>query len=205
MKSSLAKIWLPVLSSGFVICGAMAGSPAKALPPCQNGILVSQIVLSGTYSCDIETISYYFNSSFSELAANPTAAIYFSHSPMVQTISFQNLDNYDPVVFNFEMLSPLESILGIDQTYQYLDPNTAPPETPPTGVASSIPIPTVPSALPFTVDVNFSPDYANTPPDPTITKLTYTIHKTPAPVPLLGAGLLFAYQRKLRRRIKLTS
>ncbi len=183
----------------------MAGTPAKALPACQNGILIQDIVTMGFYDCSLDTIDYSFNSSIIELASKPNSAIFFTSTSMTQTISFQPLENLDPVIFNFTMRSPFDSVLAIDQGYQFLDPATAPPSVPPTGVAATVPIPTTPSSLPFIVNVDFTPDYSITPPDPTIIQLTYTIHKTPAPLPFLGSALAFAFQRKLRHRIKLAS
>jgi hypothetical protein len=204
MANSPSKLWLPLLSASSVVLGAALSVPsAQAQPLCTDGLLVQFIVNATNYACDLGGVTYYFNSSMSELsAASSAAALYFTDSATVQTINFRNLANSNYIAFSYQIQSPLYQIDAIDQTYQFQNPSTPPPVVPPTGVETSVPNfpPSPPSNLPFTVDVQFQP--ADPPPTPVVTSLTYTIHKSPAPLPLLGTGFAFAFQRRIRERIK---
>jgi len=206
MTHAPLKPWASLLTTGgFVLLSAMIAAPAEAAPPCVSGLLISTIVTppSTGYSCELGGITYSFNNSMAELNSSPTAALYFEDTLLFQKLIFANLSNQGVIQFSYDISTLTESVLAIEQTYEP-DPMTPPPLLPPigfTGIETSPGLPFSASPNPLTVEATFDPDTSGNPPYPTLTSLTHTIHKTPAPLPMVGAGLAFAFSRKLRRRI----
>jgi hypothetical protein len=198
--------WISLLATGgLAIASAMIAAPAHATPPCVSGLLISTIVNppSTGYTCELGGITYSFNTSMTELAASPVAALNFVTTKTFQKLIFTNLSNQDLIQFSYEIDSPVETILSIEQTYEP-DPMVPPPLFPPlglTGIMTNPGLPSAPSPFPTTVEALFEPDTTGNPPYATLTSLTHTIYKTPAPLPMVGAGLAFAFTRKLRQRI----
>ncbi len=194
MATPVAKTWSLLVSAGALLaCGSLTIAPAKADPPiCTNGYLIQQIIADGTYTCQLGNITYGFNGT--ELGeftvGNPSAALYFTNAPLFQTISFADMSTTQNLVFSYEITSPVEEILGIEESYL---PSTHSPTY--SEIIPTVAFPTAPSLYPFVVANIFSPNLE-------INSLTYTIHKTPAPLPIAGASLAFAFQRKLRQRIR---
>lgn len=207
MPHTASKPWASLLTtSGIAFLSAMSTTPASAFPPCESGILISAIVTppSTGYTCEIGGIGYTFNDSISELNSSPTAALNFINTPTFQKLEFINLSNQGTTIgFNYTIYAISESVLAIEQSYE-ADPMSPPPLFPPfgiTGVTTAPGLPFLPSPNPRTVEASFEPDTSGNPPFATLTSLTHTIQKTPAPLPMVGAGLAFAFSRKLRRRI----
>lgn len=203
MTTAAKKSWIALLATGgMAITSSLVALPAQAIP-CQNGLLISTIVAAGPagYSCNLGSITYSFNDDIVELGEdqfglpNPLASISFSNIPKQQRLGFDNLLVQGPVFFTYEILSPIDTIESVDQTYT--PNNMTPPPVPPTGVIATPLLPATPADGPVTVTTIFEPDFPAT----TLTSLTHTIDKTPGPVPIAGAGLAFAFSRKLRRRI----
>lgn len=206
MVISTAKSWPSIAFSGaLLLCAATAAAPVKAQTPCPGSKLIEEIVSStpATYTCELGNITYEFNQTLNVFyIANPAAKIVFTDAPSSQTLSFQNLSNDNIVGFDFKIKSPFESILQIDQTASL---NSSPPLYPPNGLTSvntTEALPTNPSLVPFNVEVIYEPDTFALPQPPIINTLTYTIQKTPAPLPLAGTSFAFALSRKLRKRLR---
>jgi hypothetical protein len=138
-----------------------------------------------------------------ELNSSPTAALNFVNTSTFQKLIFANLSNQGSIDFTYNITAITESVISIEQTFEP-DPMSPPPLFPPFGSTglSTIPgLPFPPSISPLTVEATYEPDTSGSPPYATLTSLIHTIHKTPAPLPMVGAGMAFAFSRKLRRRI----
>jgi hypothetical protein len=140
-----------------------------------------------------------------ELAHNPGASLRFEHSSAEQKIIFDGLANSDLMYFTYNIQSPYESIIDIEQTYTPY-PVVPPPLTPPSdfnasGIRAVPALPSIPSDFDIEITALLEPDTSGFPPYPVFTSLTHTIYKTPSPLPLAGAGLAFAFSRRLRQRI----
>lgn len=187
------KSW-PILPAacGVLLSGAFALAPAQAASPCPNSILIQTIASLPSYTCDLGGLMYTFNNSLGSLAgANPAATLFFQNSTTSLTLKFDNLSTDTLVGFNYKILPVSETILAINQTYQ-LSPSLPPPFQ--NDITTST-LPAPPSPLTTDVQVTFEPD------GNTLISLTHTIEKTPAPLPIIGTGLVFGFSRKLRRRI----
>lgn len=194
---------IALLAAGsMVLSTSLLAAPAQAQQPCTSGLPVHTIATLGTdYICTLGGVTYLFNDTLNELD-NPQAVVNFENTPTAQKIIFDNL-SYDGVaVFYYEIFSPTDSLLGADLTHTQ-DPATPLP-LPGTGIFPSPVFPQPPSASPMQLFTVFEPD-ASTSPVPKLTSLTYTIAKTPTPLPILGAGFAFGFSRQLRRRIQRTS
>jgi hypothetical protein len=206
MTRTASTPWASLLTTGgIVLFSAINAAPAAAAPPCVSGTLISEIVTppSTGYTCEIGGIIYTFNPSMAELNSSPTAALNFINTPTFQKLIFANLSNEGLIEFSYEINTMTESVVSIEQSYEP-DPMLPPPLFPPVGLTGlatipGLPFPPSPSSL--TVEATFEPDTSGNPPFATLTSLTHTIYKTPAPLPMVGAGLAFAFSRKLRRRI----
>lgn len=177
---------------------ALILSPAHAAPPCVSGLKISTVVGAGAtgYSCELGSLTYTFNDTMSELTNGaPDAAINFDVNGDLQTISFSKLVLVDYAIFNYEVLSPLKQVETAVIAYAP-DPILPTPFLPPT-LTSSPALPTPGSTTPVTMTVEYDPAPNSTP----IIGMSNAIFYTPAPLPLLGAGLAFGFTRKLRRRI----
>jgi hypothetical protein len=197
MTPAAKKTWISLFATAStMILGAIIPSPAKAVD-CVSGKLISEIVVAGNYSCRLGQQDYTFNSSVGELDnATQTSTIDFYDSQYMQQIIFTNTGSEDFVLFNYTVVSQTESIDDIQVSYT-LSPSLPPPLS--SAVATSSPLPYAGSPLPLTVDGIFDPDTSLG--TQTLTSLTHTIYKSPAPLPLAGAGLAFGFSRKLRRRV----
>lgn len=203
MTTAATKPWLALMAvGGMVITTSLMASPAKALPTCVSGLPISTIASTGAtgYSCTLGGLDYKFDSNVGSLDSTPSSVVNFFDSPTIQTITFANLDiNYD-LYFSYTILSPLESITDIVQTYVQ-NPSSPPPLPALTGITTTPALPAPPSPIAMVVQATYAFDTSMAPPDPTISSLTHTINKTPGPLPVAGAGLAFGFSRKLRRRI----
>lgn len=207
MTHTVPKPWASLLTTSGIalLFSAMSAAPASAAPPCVSGILISAIVTppSTGYTCELGGIAYTFDDSMAELNSSPTAALNFINTPTFQKLIFANLSNQGPIGFSYQITSITESVVSIEQSYEP-DPMSPPPLFPPdglTGLATFPGLPFPPSPDPLIVEATFEPDTSGNPPFATLTSLTHTIYKTPAPLPMLGSGLAFVFSRKLRRRI----
>lgn len=182
-----------------MITTALIAPSAKAQTPCMSGLPISTIVSTGSsgYSCELGGLKYTFFDNLGELN-NPGSIVNFLDSPNTQVITFANLTSQGTIGFYYELISPIESINQIDLSYSQ-DPSMPPPMF--EMVTTSPLLPSPPSLASISVETMFEPDTSMAPPFQTLTSMTHTIHKTPAPLPLAGAGLAFGFSRKLRRRI----
>jgi hypothetical protein len=206
MVTTAVKFWSSIASTAALLLCAAAAAPAKAQTPCPSSKLIAEIVNSvpPEYTCDLGNITYEFNQTLNNFYFMSTdATIVFSDTPTFQKISFQLLKNNSILSFYFRVTSPYEAILQIDQEASL---NSSPPLYPPfglTAVTTSVdPLPSNPSTIPFDIEAIYDPDTSVLPQPPIINALTYTIYKTPAPLPLAGTGFVFALTRKLRKRIR---
>jgi len=191
MTSAVSTSWLSFLVvSSIAVASVWTGRPASAAPPCVNGLSISTIISSSPYECTLGSITYIFDNSLNELN-NPNAKINFFTSDLKQEIRFESLSYNGFVSFGYDLITPNDSIESIDQSYT--------PATP-AAINSILDInsvlPADPSDTPYTMysELQLAPGT-------TLTSLTHTINKTPAPLPVLGAGMAFTFSRRLRRRI----
>ena len=201
MTTAATKPWISLLATGgLMITAALIAPPAKAQTPCMSGLPVNTITNSGPsgYSCELGGLSYTFFNNLAELD-NPNAVVNFQTSQLMQTITFANLDYQGAVGFFYKIISPNEEITDIELSYSQ-DPQLPDPIVEILTTAPTLPKPPSP-VVALTVETVFESDTSMGPPFQTLTSLTHTIHKTPAPLPLAGAGLAFGFSRKLRRRI----
>jgi hypothetical protein len=201
MTSTATKPWVALLATGGLMLGtSLIALPARAQTPCVNGLLISTILNAGSggYTCYLGEMRYTFNDSLSELNnTTSTSYVNFYNSGDFQEVAFLNTAAPDAVYFDYKILSPIETIDAIDLSF------TQTPASPPplTVEATGSPVlPADPSPInPTTITVLFDPDTSLGP--QTLTSLTQKIYKSPAPLPLAGAGVFFGFSRKLRRRI----
>ena len=200
MTPAATKPWISLLATGgLMITAALIAPSAKAQTPCVSGLPISTIVNTGTtgYSCELGGLKYTFFDNLVDLN-NPSAIVNFQDSPNMQLITFANLTSQGSIAFYYEVVSPIETITDIELSYSQ-DPSMPPPLQ---ELVTGIPLlPSPPSLSALTVETMFEPDTSMAPPFQTLSTMTHTIHKTPAPLPLAGAGLVFGFSRKLRRRI----
>jgi hypothetical protein len=200
MTTAATKPWISLLATGgLMIAAALIAPSAKAQSPCMSGLPINTIVTAGPsgYSCVLGGLKYKFFDNLNELDT-PNAFVNFQDSPNMQVITFANLTSQGTIGFYYEVTSPIETINDIELSYSQ-DPSAPPPTL---ELVETIPLlPAAPSPNPLTVETTFEPDTSMAPPFQTLSSLTHTIHKTPAPLPLAGAGLAFGFSRKLRRRI----
>jgi hypothetical protein len=194
----MSKYSAPFIAGLCVIGGLVVPSAVKAFqcPTGPSGVPIATIATPGTtYTCDLGGFNYLFDdrSGLSELTASSTAALVFETSPMEQKLIFKNLANTSLVDFIYFVTPLTEEAIEIKQTYLQTPSGSIPLENLLTTVPSFSP--GSPTTMPFDVRATFEPDNA------TLTELTHTMVKTPAPLPLLGAGLTLGFTRKLRRRI----
>lgn len=200
----MSKFSAPLIAGLFVIGGLLVPSAVKAFQ-CPTGpsvVPIATIAAPGTtYTCDLGGFNYLFDdrSDLAELTVSSTAALVFETSPTEQKLIFKNLANPSPVDFVYFVTPLTEEAIEIKQTYMQSPSGSIPLENLLTTVPSFSP--GSPTITPFEVRATFKPDNA------TLTELTHTMVKTPAPapLPLLGAGLTFGFTRKLRRRITAAS
>ena len=200
MTTAATKPWISLLATGgLMITTALIAPSAKAQTPCMSGLPVSTIVSSGSsgYSCELGGLKYTFFDNLGELN-NPGSIVNFLDSPNMQMITFANLTSQGSIGFYYELTSPIESINQIDLSYSQT-PSAPPPII--ELVTTSPVLPSAPSPASISVETMFEPDTSMGTPLQTLTSMSHTIHKTPAPLPLAGAGLAFGFSRKLRRRI----
>jgi hypothetical protein len=201
MTTAATKPWISLLATGgLMITAALVAPPAKAQTPCMSGLPVSTIVSSGPsgYSCELGGLNYTFFDNLAELD-NPGAIVNFQTSQLLQVITFDNLTTEGAVGFFYKLISPFETITDIQLSYSQ-DPPLPDPIMEILITAPTLPKPPSP-VVALTVETVFESDPSVGPPFQTLRSLTHTIHKTPAPLPLAGAGLAFGFSRKLRRRI----
>jgi hypothetical protein len=198
MTPAAKKTWIFLFASaGTMLAGSIIPSPAQAVD-CISGKLISEIVQSGSYSCRLGEQNYSFNASVGELDnVTQTSTIEFFDSKNMQQIRFTNTGATDFVLFNYSVVSPTESIDDIQISYNQT-PSAPPPLT--VLVATNSGLPYSPSTVPLVLDTLFDPDTSQG--TQTLTALTHTIYKSPAPLPLVGAGFVFGFSRKLRRRVR---
>jgi hypothetical protein len=204
MLISARKSCPTLLAAGGIAIGSLLVAPPAQAAPCTT-TPIQKIVDDGTYTCLFGKITYTFNSSMVELAHNPGASLRFEHSSAEQKIIFDGLANSDLMYFTYNIQSPYESIIDIEQTYTPY-PVVPPPLTPPndfnaSGIRAVPGLPSIPSDFDIEITALLEPDTYGFPPYPVFTSLTHTIYKTPSPLPLAGAGLAFAFSRRLRQRI----
>jgi hypothetical protein len=198
----MSKFRASVIAGLSVIGGLLTPSSvnAAACPTGDPGIPISVLATPGSpYTCDLGGFNYLFDdrSGLSELGASSTAALVFETTPAEQKLIFKNLANSSLVDFIYFVTPLTEEALEIKQTFVQTPPGSTPVEN----LIITVPSfsPGSPTTMPFDVRATFEPDNA------TLTELTHTMVKTPAPLPLLGAGLTFGFTRKLRRRIAAVS
>jgi hypothetical protein len=205
MTTAATKFWLALLATGgMMLTTSLIAPAAKAQSqPCMSGLLISTIVNAGPtgYSCDLGGINYTFYDSLTELE-NPLAMVKFQDSAKMQKITFDNLSTQDDVAFSYGLVSVTDIIEEVVLSYTQ-DPSMPAPLM--ESVSTTPILPANPSQNTIYVDTIFMPDTSMAPPYQTLTSMTHTIHKTPAPLPLAGAGLAFGFSRKLRRRIHQTA
>ncbi|MEB3316838.1 MAG: hypothetical protein VKO39_01665 [Cyanobacteriota bacterium] len=161
-----------------------------------SGLLIKTIVDAGTYTCTLGELTYTFSSDLSELNnSTDTSYVNFYDSVPYQEISFLDTAAPDVVGFSYQLLSPIETIDMIDLNFTQ-DPVNPPPSE--ARVDSTPPLGSPPS-IPYTLTTIIEP--AGSAGSQTLTSLTQKIYKSPAPLPLAGAGLAFGFSRKLRCRI----
>jgi hypothetical protein len=200
MTIAATKPWISLLATGgLMITTALIAPSAKAQTQCMSGLPISTIVNSGSsgYSCELGGLKYTFFDNLGELN-NPGSIVNFQDSPNMQVITFANLTSQGTIGFYYELISPIESINQIDLSYSQTPLMPTPLSE---SVTTSPVLPSAPSPGSISVETWFEPDTSMAPPFQTLTSMSHTIHKTPAPLPLAGAGLAFGFSRKLRRRI----
>jgi hypothetical protein len=190
MSSIRAKIFAGLI----VIGGILAPSTAKAAvcPVGSPGVPITS--LTTFFTCDFSGFNYRFDTSsqLSELTTSPTAALIFEKTPTTQSLRFTNLANTGLVDFIYYVTPLTEEALSIEQTF--LQDPAGPTPLEDTLTTTPFFSPTQPTTMPFDVRATFEPDGT------TLTQLTHTMYKTPAPLPVLGAGMAFGFCRKLRQR-----
>ncbi len=201
MTSKATKPWVALLATGGLMLGtSLIALPARAQTPCVNGLLISTILSAGSggYTCHLGELRYTFNDSLSELNnTTSTSYVNFYDSSNFQEIAFLDTEAPDAVYFYYEIVSPRETIDVIDVSFTQT-PASPPPLT--VEATGAPPLPADPSPTnPTTITVSFDPDTSQGP--QTLTSLTQKVYKSPAPLPLAGAGIFFGFSRKLRRRI----
>ena len=207
MSVTPAKSWLSLLAAGgMVISASLIATPANAAPCVTT--LVSQIVSATTYQCELGTLQYTFNDTMAELAFDsPSATISFTDaSQSLQKVEFTNLESKS-FLFYYDVSSLFQNnevIETADLTFTQI-PSSPLPDFNFTGLFPSPNLPSNPYDSPLVFNLEFSPDTSFPAPFPTLVSMTNTIYKTPAPLPLAGASLAFAFSRKLRRRINQVS
>lgn len=187
----------PFLVALIATGGILAPTIARAAA-CPTSVAISVIATPPSYTCDIGGFNYLFDirSQLSELTISPTATLFFETSPLSQTLRFSNLANSGPVDFIYFVTPLTEEAVDIQQTFTQSPAGSPPPFD--NQLTTSVGLPTT---FPFEVRASFEVD------DPSVmlTELTHTMVKTPGPLPILGAGVTFAFSRKLRRRISSAS
>ncbi len=204
MPISARKSCPTLLAAGGIAIGSLLVAPPAQADPCTT-TPIKKIVDDGTYTCLFGKITYTFNTSMGELAQNPGASLRFEHGSTAQKIIFEGLANSGIMYFTYLIQSPYESIIDVEQTYTPY-PVVPPPLTPPSdfnpsGIRAVPALPSIPSEFDVEITAVLEPDTNGSPPYPVFTSLTHTIYKTPSPLPLAGAGLAFAFSRRLRQRI----
>lgn len=191
-----------IATSSLMIAAALVAPPAKAQTPCMSGLPVSTIVSSGPsgYSCELGGLNYTFFDNLAELD-NPGAIVNFQTSRQFQVITFANLTTEGVVGFFYKIISPFETITDIQLSYSQ-DPPLPDPIMEILITAPTLPKPPSP-VVALTVETVFESDTSMAPPLQTLRSLTHTIHKTPAPLPLAGAGLAFGMSRRIKTRINM--
>ncbi|MFN9661447.1 MAG: hypothetical protein ACK6BC_13955, partial [Cyanobacteriota bacterium] len=207
MTTAATQSWLALLATGvMVIPASLIALPAKAAP-CTNNLLISTIVAAGPagYSCELGILQYTFFEDINELGIkangqpNTLASISFTNSTYAQEITFQDLDVKNIVYFAYQISALAETNETIDSVRQTLvqDPASPPPDPGTTDLTPDPSLPFWPYGSPITLTASYEPSSTAV----TLKQLNHTIEKTPAPLPLAGAGFAFGFSRKLRRRI----
>lgn len=196
MTTPMSKFRAPLIAGLIVMGGILtpATSQAAACPAGPPGVPISTLATPPFYTCDIGGFRYIFdiNSDLNELIT-PTAALIFNALPTVQTLRFTNLANTNIVDFAYKIKPLSGEALDFQQTYLQTPSGSTPLEN--SWTTTPVFSPTNPTDMEIIVRATFEPDNA------TLTELTHTIVKTPGPLPTLGAGIAFAFSRKLRRRV----
>ena len=203
MITAAKKPWIALLAiGGLVMSTSLIASPAHAAPPCLSGLKIQTVVDAGAggYSCELSSLTYTFYDNMVELTTGaPDAAINFDTNGDLQTISFTKLALAKYTVFTYEVLSPVKQVESVDMAFDP-DPLIPTPYIPPIVTPSPI-LPTPASTSPVSFTIEFDPDTADPNNLAVVRGMSNVIFYTPAPLPVLGAGLAFGFTRKLRRRI----
>jgi hypothetical protein len=186
-------------ASSILFASSLFSINVNAQTSCMSGLLLNTIVNTGStgYSCDLGGLQYTFYDNLAELN-NPNAKINFQDFGSHQNIIFTNLTSQGTFIFNYDVISPNETVERIELSYDQYPRFPTPIQT---NVLTSPFLPSSPSKSPISIETIFIPDDISTPPYQTVTTMTHTIYKTPAPISLVGLGALFGFSRNIRRRI----
>lgn len=201
MTAAMQKLWIATLAvGGMALSAAVLPAPAGAAS-CPSSVPLSSVLAAAPYTCSLGSVSYSLNiqNSWQDLIA-PGAQVFFLDGPTTQKININNL-NFgfaQPLFLKSQLVSPVDEIISFttDYTYNPLSPGLTP------GDSVTPPLPVIPTIPPTTIAVDSFASPVDAFDAPTVTAISFTITKTPAPLPIAGAALTYGFARKLRRRVK---